>query len=48
MLNPKIAKMLNEQINREFYSSFLYLDMSNYYYDHNLNGFGNWFAIQTQ
>lgn len=48
MLNPKIAKLLNEQINREFYSSFLYLDMSNYYYDHNLNGFGNWFAIQTQ
>jgi ferritin len=22
--------------------------MSNYYYDKNLNGFGNWFAIQTQ
>lgn len=48
MLNPKIAQMLNEQINREFYSSFLYLDMSNFYYDHNLNGFGNWFGIQTQ
>lgn len=48
MLNPKISKMLNEQINREFYSSYFYLDISNYYYDKNLNGFGNWFAIQTQ
>lgn len=48
MLNPRIAKMLNEQINREFYSSYLYLDMANYYYDNNLKGFGNWFDIQTQ
>ncbi len=48
MLNPKIAKLLNEQINREFYSSYLYLDMANYYFDNNLKGFGNWFDIQTQ
>jgi len=48
MLNKKIADLLNSQINKEFYSSYLYLDMSNYYYDINLNGFGNWFAIQAQ
>ncbi len=48
MLNKKITDMINSQINKEFYSSFLYLDMSNYYYDKNLNGFGKWFAIQTQ
>ncbi len=48
MLNPVIAKLLNEQINREFYSSYLYLDMANYYYDNNLKGFGNWFDIQTR
>lgn len=48
MLNPKITKLINEQINKEFFSSYLYLDMSNYYYDNNLNGFGNWFAIQVQ
>ena len=48
MLNKKIADLLNGQINREFYSSYLYLDMSNYYYDNSLNGFGNWFGIQTQ
>ncbi|MDD3320699.1 MAG: ferritin [Paludibacter sp.] len=48
MLNKGITDLINSQINKEFYSSFLYLDMSNYYYDKNLNGFGNWFAIQTQ
>jgi ferritin len=48
MLNKKIVDLLNSQINKEFFSSFLYLDMSNYYYDKSLNGFGNWFAIQTQ
>jgi len=48
MLNKKIVDLLNSQINKEFYSSYLYLDMSNYYYDNNLNGFGNWFGIQTQ
>jgi ferritin len=48
MLNTKIVDLLNSQINKEFYSSYLYLDMSNYYYSKNLNGFGNWFAIQTQ
>ncbi len=48
MLNEKIAKMLNEQVNKELHSSYLYLDMANYYYDNNLNGFGNWFDVQTK
>lgn len=48
MLNKKIIDLLNSQINKEFYSSYLYLDMSNYYVEKNLNGFGNWFAIQAQ
>lgn len=48
MLNKRITELINEQINKEFYSSFLYLDMANYYTDHSLNGFANWFRIQTQ
>lgn len=48
MLNPKIAQLLNEQVRKEFHSSYLYLDVSNYYYGHNLNGFGSWFDIQTK
>ncbi len=48
MLHKKIVELLNIQINREFYSSYLYLDTSNYFYDNSLNGYGNWFDIQTQ
>ena len=29
MLNEKIAKMLNEQITRELFSAYLYLDFAN-------------------
>lgn len=48
MLDQEVVKLLNEQINREFYSAYLYLDMANYYADENLNGFENWFFVQTQ
>ena len=48
MLNPKISKLLNDQINKEFYSSYLYLDMSNFYIDNNLRGFGDRFSMQIQ
>jgi len=48
MLHPDIAKLLNEQINKEFYSAYLYLSMSNYYSDNNLAGFENWFFVQSQ
>lgn len=48
MLNEKIAGLLNQQINKEFYSAYLYLDFSNYFYDAGLDGFGNWYKIQAQ
>jgi len=48
MLNKNVAKLLNEQINKELYSAYLYLDISNYYADKNLSGFENWFYVQTQ
>lgn len=48
MLDKKVVELLNEQVNKEFYSAYLYLDFSNYYYDHGLDGFGNWFKIQAQ
>lgn len=48
MLDKKIASLLNEQIMKELYSAYLYLDMSNYYSDEALNGFENWFYIQAQ
>ncbi|MBE5782321.1 MAG: ferritin [Clostridiales bacterium] len=48
MLDAKVVKLLNQQVNKEFYSAYLYLDFSNYYYDQELNGFGNWYRIQAQ
>ena len=48
MLNSEITKLLNEQLNKELYSAYLYMDMANYYADQGLNGFENWFFVQTQ
>lgn len=47
MFNKKVAALLNEQINKEFYSSYLYLDMNNYFEGRGLDGFANWYRIQA-
>ena len=47
-MNDKIAALLNEQINKEFYSAYLYLDMANYYDELDLDGFANYYMIQAQ
>ena len=48
MLDSKVVQLLNQQVNKEFYSAYLYLDFSNYFIDKELNGFGNWYRIQAQ
>ena len=48
MLNEKIAKLVNEQVNKEFYSSYLYLDFANYLADEGLDGFSHWYEIQAR
>jgi ferritin len=48
MLSKEVIKLLNEQLNKEFFSSYLYLDMSNYYDLKSLNGFSNWFRVQAK
>lgn len=48
MLDRKVVELLNHQVNKEFYSAYLYLDFSNYYLEHGLDGFGNWYKIQAQ
>lgn len=47
-MNKKMEKALNEQINAEMYSSYLYLAMSAYFADANMNGFANWMRVQAQ
>ena len=47
-MEAKVAKLLNEQINKEMYSAYLYLDFSNYYEAAGLDGFSNWYRIQAK
>jgi ferritin len=48
MISEKISRMLNKQINQEFYSSYLYLQMSAFFEEIKLNGFSAWMKIQSQ
>ena len=47
-MNTKVHELLNQQINKEFYSAYLYLEFSNYFEDKGLDGFANWYMIQAQ
>ena len=47
-MNPRIAELLNDQINKELYSAYLYLDMANYYDSLDLDGYANYYTVQAQ
>jgi len=48
MINEKVEKALNDQVNAEMYSSYLYLSMSAYYESIDLPGFAQWMKAQAQ
>ena len=48
MLNAKVKELLNQQINKELYSAYLYLDFSEYFENRGLSGFANWYYVQAQ
>ena len=48
MLTKDVAQLLNDQINKEFFSAYFYLDIYSYFTAKNLNGFANWFNVQAQ
>lgn len=48
MSNEQIYTMLNKQVTKEFFSAYLYLAISNYYAQQNLDGFAHWFEVQAQ
>lgn len=48
MLNEKMEKEFNEQINKELFSAYLYLDMKSRFSEMNLQGFINWMDVQVQ
>ena len=47
-MTEKVHELLNQQINKELYSAYLYLDFSNYFKEKGLDGFANWYMIQAQ
>ncbi len=47
-MDKKVHELLNQQINKEFYSAYLYLDFANYFKAKGLDGFANWYMIQAQ
>ena len=47
MMNAKVRDLLNQQINKEFYSAYLYLEFSNYFKAKGLDGFANWYMVQV-
>lgn len=47
-MNEKVSALLNDQINKELYSAYLYLDLANYYTSIGLEGFANWYDVQVK
>ena len=47
-MNDKIKALLNEQINKELYSAYLYVDIANHYDELDLDGYANYYMIQAQ
>lgn len=48
MLKTSLEKAINEQINAEMYSAYLYLSMAAYFEEQNLPGFANWMRVQFE
>lgn len=45
-MNAKLSKSFSEQINKEYFSAFLYLAMSNWFTAKGLKGSANWTYVQ--
>lgn len=48
MISEKMLKALNDQLNAEYFSSYLYLAMAAYFESENLPGFAHWMRLQSQ
>ena len=46
MLNKKLESAINDQIQRELASAYIYLSMAAYFEANTLPGFANWMRIQ--
>lgn len=48
MISKKMSKAVNDQMNFEIYSSYIYAAMSSWFKAQNLNGFANWMSVQVR
>ena len=48
MLNEKVKALLNDQVNKEMYSAYLYLDFSGFFGGKGLGGFAAWYMKQAK
>ncbi len=48
MIKKKVENALNDQMNKEFYSYYLYLSMAAHFDTKNLKGFGHWLKVQAK
>jgi len=47
-ISEKMNEALNDQLNKELYSAYLYLSMAAWAESNNLNGFAHWFKVQAK
>ncbi len=47
-MDKRVLELLNNQINKEFYSAYLYLSFADYYAEEGLDGYANWYEIQAK
>ena len=44
-MDKKVAELLNDQINKELYSAYLYLSFADYYAEEGLDGYANYYEV---
>ncbi len=46
-MDQRVYELLNDQINKELYSAYLYMSMADYYEEEGLAGYANWYMVQA-
>ena len=47
-MDAKVYELIDDQINKELLSAYLYLSFADYYEEEGLEGFANWYEIQAK
>jgi ferritin len=47
-ISKKLSEEINNQINYELYSGYIYLSMASWFEEHNLDGMAHWMKVQAK